>query len=348
MIFLNSFSSWDRICVHAKVKRMNVRNGAVLVTGGAGYIGSHAALALLDRGEKVVVIDDLSESDETHVPKGAIFVKGSVGDAALVSQIVREHDVEAAMHFAGFIRVGESVENPQKYFNNNTENTRIFAEALVANGVQKMIFSSSAAVYGNPSRVPAQEDDATVPINPYGESKLRAEKILIGMGQLQVGILRYFNVAGVDSAGRAGYRREASPTHMIRSCVRASLEDRKFVINGSEFPTADGTCVRDYIHVSDLADAHLKILDHLRSGATTRIYNCGDGHGYSNLEVVHAVGRVTGKDLKQTFGPPREGDPATLIADTSRIKNELGWSPRASLEDMIRDEFAWVRAGQVV
>ena len=317
---------------------------SILVTGGAGYIGSHAALALMERGEKVVVLDDLSDSEESRVPRGAIFVLGSVGDVDLVAKTAREHGVNAVMHFAGSVRVDESVREPEKYFKNNTENTRILAEAASRVGVEHFIYSSSAAVYGNPVRIPASEDDETVPINPYGESKLRSEKILLAMHELKCGVLRYFNVAGVDAHGRVGYRREVHPTHMIRSCVRALLDDKPFVINGNDYPTADGTCVRDYIHVSDLANAHVKVLDSLRNGAATRIYNCGVGHGFSNLEVVTTFGRVADKELQCSFGPRREGDPAELVADSSRIQKELGWKAERGLEDMIRDELHWVRS----
>ncbi len=316
----------------------------VLVTGGAGYIGGHTALALMERGEKVVVLDDLSESDESRVPSGAIFVKGSTGDIALIEQVIKEHEIGAVLHFAGFIKVGESVTNPDKYFKNNTENTKLLAETVAKAGVKHFIFSSSAAVYGNPVRVPAQEDDATVPINPYGESKLRAEKILLAMPELQAGILRYFNVAGCDREGRVGYLIQKNPTHLIRSCIRAFLDEKEFTIFGNDYPTKDGTCVRDFIHVTDLAQAHLHVLDYLRAGGVTRIFNCGDGHGFSNLEVVQAVGKVAGTELPHTFGPRREGDPAELISDPSRIKSELGWSHQFGLDDMIRDELAWVKS----
>lgn len=316
-------------------------NKAILVTGGAGYIGSHTVLALLERGEKVVILDNFSESTRSQILAGAIFEEGSVGDADLVSKVLTVHDIGSVLHFAGFIKVEESVREPEKYFKNNTDYTRILAETCAANGVQHFIFSSSAAVYGNPERVPIKEDDRLLPINPYGESKLRAEKILLGISGMQMGILRYFNVAGTDPQGRIGYKREERPTHMIRSCIRAHLEAKPFVINGNDFPTADGTCVRDYIHVSDLAEAHVKVFEHLRGGLSTRIYNCGDGHGFSNLEVVQTVERVTGKGLQRSFGPRREGDPATLIADSSKIKQEVGWSPKYGLEDMIKDELQW-------
>jgi len=317
---------------------------AILITGGAGYIGSHAALALMDRGEKVVVLDDLSESKRSQVPKGAIFVEGSVGNADLVSNVLTTHGIESVMHFAGFIKVGESVRDPEKYFKNNVENTRIFAETCAKDSVQHFIFSSSASVYGNPERIPVDEEDRLAPINPYGETKVQGEQILLDLPSMQKGILRYFNVAGTDMHGRAGYKHEERPTHMIRSCVRALLEDDSFVINGKDYPTKDGTCIRDYIHVSDLADAHLKTLDYLRNGGGSRIYNVGDGHGYSNLEVVQTIEHVGGKNLRYKFGPRREGDPAALIADNARIKKELGWAPQYSLEDMVSSELAWVRA----
>lgn len=312
---------------------------SVLVTGGAGYIGSHAVLALLARGEKVVILDDLSESDESRVVPGAVFVKGSTSDAALVKSIVREHEVDSVIHFAGFIRVDESVREPEKYFRNNTENTRILVDAARDAGARYVIFSSSAAVYGNPSRIPIRENDPTIPINPYGESKLRAEEI-VKDSDVHYVILRYFNVAGTDPEGRTGYRYEPHPTHMIRSCIRALLEHKPFTIYGGDFPTKDGTCVRDYIHVSDLAEAHISALEHLRSGGASRIYNCGDGHGYSNRKVVETVCKIAGK-IDYTIGDPREGDPAELVADTTRIQQELEWKPKLKLEDMIRHELAW-------
>lgn len=314
----------------------------ILVTGGAGYIGSHAALALVERGEKVVILDNLSESKRSQVPEGAIFEEGSIGNADLVSNIIAMQGVESVMHFAGFIRVEESVREPAKYFKNNVDNTRILAEVCAKEGVKHFIFSSSAAVYGNPERVPIDEDDKLAPINPYGESKLRGEQLLAEIPEMQKGILRYFNVAGVDAQGRIGYRHEDKPTHMIRSAVRALVEDEPFVINGNDYPTKDGTCIRDYIHVSDLAEAHIKTLDYLREGGATRTYNCGDGHGYSNLEVVQTLSKVSGKELRFAYGHRREGDPAALIADPLRIKRDLGWQPKYTLEDMIRHELAWV------
>jgi UDP-glucose 4-epimerase len=316
---------------------------SILVTGGAGYIGSHAALALMERGETVVVLDDLSESKHSQIPPGAIFIEGSVGNTDLVQSVLTTHGIESVLHFAGFIRVEESVRDPQKYFKNNVENMQIFVDTCAKGGVKHFIFSSSASVYGNPERVPIDENDKLAPINPYGETKAQGEKILHETSAMQKGILRYFNVAGCDPEGRIGYKHEERPTHMIRSCIRALLEGDTFVINGNDYPTKDGTCIRDYVHVSDLADAHVKVLDYLRNGGLTRTYNCGDGHGYSNLEVVQTVGKVAGKELPHTFGKKREGDPAALIADPMRIKKELGWEPKYSLEDMIRTELNWVR-----
>ena len=318
-------------------------NSAVLVTGGAGYIGSHAALALIEKGEHVVILDDFSAGAPVVKLESATYVEGNVGDTSLVTKVIDEYDIKSILHFAGFIRVDESMREPEKYLHNNTENTRTLVETAERCGVEHFIFSSSAAVYGNPEHVPIAEDSPTVPINPYGESKLRAEKVIAESGVASV-ILRYFNVAGADPAGRTGYRIEAKPTHMIRSCIRALLDGKTLTINGSDYPTKDGTCVRDYMHVSDLADAHVVALNHLHKGSAPRTYNCGDGHGYSNLEVVQAVGRVAGKDLPHVFGPRREGDPAELVADSSRIYAELGWKPHYGLEDMIKHELAWVRA----
>ena len=318
-------------------------NNSILVTGGAGYIGSHAALALLEKGERVIILDDLSAGPAPVLLDGARYVEGNVGDAALVKKLIKDEGIDSIMHFAGFIRVDESMREPEKYFKNNTGNTQILMDAAVASGVRYIIFSSSAAVYGNPEEVPIKEDAKTLPINPYGESKLRSEKIIREL-PLKSMILRYFNVAGTDERGRTGYRIEESPTHLIRTALRKLIAGKVFHINGRDYPTPDGTCIRDYIHVSDLAYAHIETLAYLRSGGTPQTMNCGYGHGYSVTEVVNAVMRATNRKLTVEYGPRREGDPAALVADVSRIKKTLAWKPQFdNLETIIRHEYDWVR-----
>lgn len=317
---------------------------AILVTGGAGYIGSHAVLALLERGEKVVVLDDLSTGGSERVPGGAEFVQGSIGDAELLRSIFAAHAIECVMHFAGVVKVDESVRDPAKYERINVDFARVLAGEVHAHRIPHFIFSSSASVYGNAETVPTAEDAALSPMSPYAETKARGEALLREtLTDSTLGILRYFNVAGSDPQGRAGYRTDEKPTHLIRSAVRATVLGEEFTINGSDYPTPDGTCIRDYIHVSDLADAHVSALDYLREGGETRVFNCGSGHGYSNLEVVKSVERVSGKNLVVHMGPRRPGDPPALVADISRITRELGWKPRYKLDDMISHELIWTQ-----
>ncbi|MBI5469839.1 UDP-glucose 4-epimerase GalE [Candidatus Kaiserbacteria bacterium] len=318
--------------------------GAILITGGAGYIGSHAALALLERQERVVILDDYSAGPAPVILDGARYVEGNVGDAALVKKLVKDEGIDSILHFAGFIRVDESMREPQMYFMNNTENTKILMNVAVEGGVKNVIFSSSAAVYGNPEKVPILEDVSLKSINPYGESKLRSEKIIREL-PLKSMILRYFNVAGADPKGRTGYRIEENPTHLIRTALRKLIAGDVFHINGRDYPTPDGTCIRDYIHVSDLAEAHIEALEYLRNGGKSQTMNCGYGHGYSVVEVVNAVMRATNRKLTVEYGPRREGDPAALVADVSRIKKTLAWKPQYdNLETIIRHEYEWVRA----
>jgi UDP-glucose 4-epimerase len=319
---------------------------AVLVTGGAGYIGSHTMLALTDRGERVVILDDLSGGSPADSLEPATFVEGNVGDTELVRSIIREHEIDTVIHFAAFIRIDESVREPEKYFKNNTENTRILAETVKSEGIKYFVYSSSASVYGMPKRIPVTEDDELAPISPYGESKVRAERLLQEMSSddFNVAMLRYFNPAGADPKGRSGYRLNKKPTHMVPVAMRAALEGRTFTINGTDYETKDGTCVRDYIHVTDLAEAHLAVLEYLRGDGKTRAFNCGDGYGYSVREVLSAVERVTGKKMNIVEGSRREGDPAILVADISRIKHELGWKPKYDMEKMVADEYAWTHA----
>lgn len=315
----------------------------ILVTGGAGYIGSHAALALLDAGERVVVLDDLSAGERARVPENAAFIEGDVGDAALVIRTIQEHDVGAVLHFAGLVKVEESVREPGRYRRVNVKHTELLARAAAETGVGSFIFSSSAAVYGNAEQNPVPEHAPLAPLSPYAESKKQGEEVLQetfkGTGT-KLGILRYFNVAGVDAANRSGYSTSEKPTHLIRGAIWALVRGEQFTLFGNDYPTPDGTCIRDYVHVSDLADAHMAALQRVRGGEAC-LYNCGSGRGYSNAEVLKTVQQVAGRSLSVHIGPRRPGDPAALIADISKIERELGWKPRYGLEDMIRHELSW-------
>ena len=318
---------------------------SVLVTGGAGYIGSHMAYGLLDRSEDVVVLDNLSTGVPALVPARARFVEGSVGDGALVRQLMRETGIDTVIHFAGSIVVPESVENPLRYYLNNTVASRELLAACIDCGVRNFVFSSTAAVYGNPDKVPITETAATLPINPYGRSKLMTEWMLEDAAHacdFRYVVLRYFNVAGADPAGRTGQSTPAA-THLIKRACQAALGIvPKLDIFGTDFSTPDGTGVRDYIHVSDLIAAHLMALDHLRRGGPSLICNAGYGHGYSVLEVIRAVERVTNHNLHTQMAPRRVGDPPILIADPARLKSTLGWEPEHDdLSEIVRSAYAW-------
>jgi len=318
----------------------------VLVTGGAGYIGSHAVLALLDRGTPVAVIDNLSTGFRFAIPDGVPFYEGDIEDAALVARIVRELGIGAVMHFAGSIIVPESVENPLKYYHNNTAKSRALLDAVVAAGVRHFIFSSTAATYGMPTVSPVNEDVARQPINPYGWSKLMTEQMLADVAAahpLNYCALRYFNVAGADPLGRSG-QSTAGATHLIKVAVEAALGMRASVgVFGTDYATPDGTGVRDYIHVSDLAQAHVLALDALvAQPERTLTMNCGYGRGFSVLEVLDAVDRVTKGTLNRVLGPRRAGDPDSLVSDPSRIKATLPWEPRfADLDTIVRHALVW-------
>ena len=321
----------------------------VLVTGGAGYIGSHAVLALTDAGWPVVVLDNLTTGFRWAVPDGVAFVEGEVGDRATLDRALAEHDVGAAMHFAGSIVVPESVADPMKYYGNNTAASRTLIAALVAAGVRHMVFSSTAATYGTPPHSPVVEGDATVPINPYGRSKLMTEWMLADTAaahDFNYCALRYFNVAGADPAGRSG-QSTAGATHLIKVAVEAALGQRQGVaVFGTDFDTADGTGVRDYIHVSDLAAAHVLALDALIAQPDeSHTLNCGYGHGSSVLEVLDAVDRVAGVTLDRRLEPRRAGDPAELVAANDAIRDRFGWRPRHDdLDGIVADALAWERS----
>src|SRR5688572_2682993 len=321
---------------------------AVLVTGGAGYIGSHAVLALLDSGWTVAVIDNLVTGFEWAVPKGAAFAKGDIADQPLVSSLIEEHKIGVIIHFAGSIVVPESVDNPLKYYENNTVKSRSLIESAVNGGVRHFIFSSTAATYGIPEAVPVREDMRTQPINPYGWSKLMTERMLADTAAahpLNFCALRYFNVAGADPKGRSG-QSTAGATHLIKVAVEAATGKRKAVsVYGTDYDTADGTGVRDYIHVSDLAAAHVDALAKLVEDPTTsHIMNCGYGRGFSVLEVLDAVDRVTNMRIERRMEPRRAGDPDALIADNGKILATLPWRPKLDdLDTIIAHALAWER-----
>ena len=316
----------------------------ILVTGGAGYIGSHVARQLGERGENVVTLDNLSTGFRSSVLHGE-FVRGDTGDAALVADLIAKRGIDTVMHFAAHIVVPESVADPLKYYRNNTANTRTLLEACVAGGVKQFVFSSTAAVYGIPAGGVASEDTPTAPINPYGWSKLMSERMLADVAAataLRHVALRYFNVAGADPGGRIG---QCTPqaTHLIKvACEQATGKRAQVEIFGTDYDTPDGTCVRDYIHVEDLAAAHLMALDYLRAGGAPVTLNCGYGRGFSVREVLDQVASVAGKPLRIVESARRAGDPPQLVAGAARIRERLGWQPRhEDLAGIVRSAYAW-------
>ena len=320
----------------------------VLVTGGAGYIGSHAVLALLDDGWPVAVIDNLSNGSREIVPVSVPFYEGSIADQALVERIFTEQRIGAIMHFAGSIVVPESVEKPLDYYLNNTIASHSLISAAVASGVRHILFSSTAAVYGAPERVPVDEDDAKLPINPYGASKLMTERMLADASsahEFNYGALRYFNVAGADPAGRTGQMGKGS-THLIKVAVETALGKRDHVaVYGTDYPTADGTCIRDYIHVSDLAAAHVSALERLIANPDENLtLNCGYGRGLSVLEVLDALDRHTNVPIKRVMEGRRAGDPPELVSANARLLKTLDWRPvYADIDVIVRHALEWER-----
>jgi len=319
-------------------------HGTILVTGGAGYIGSHVVLQLRERGERVLVLDDLSRGYRQAVLDAPLVV-AKVGDAETVRRLLKDHGVETVMHFAAYTIVPESVSQPLKYYGNNTCSTRTLLECCVEAGVRHFVFSSTAAVYGIPAAGVAAEDTPTAPINPYGASKLMSEWMLASVAQatpLTYAALRYFNVAGSDVRGRIG---QATPnaTLLVKvACEAAAGRRDEVAIFGTDYPTEDGTGVRDYIHVEDLAAAHLDALSWLRHGGASTTLNVGYGHGYSVRQVLESVERVSGKRLKVREAPRRPGDPPSLVARAERIRAELGWRPRLdNLDTIVRTAYAW-------
>ena len=319
----------------------------VLVTGGAGYIGSHMVYALLEAGERVVVLDNLSTGFDWAIAKGVPLIVGETGNQALVAALIREHEVEAIIHFAASIVVPDSVHNPLAYYRNNTVNSHALIETAIQGGVRHFIFSSTAAVYGNPVKVPVSEDDPTIPMSPYGSSKLMTEIMLRDAGVahgLSYLVLRYFNVAGADPQGRTGQSTKGA-THLIKVAVETALGRRdKIDVFGTDYPTPDGTCVRDYIHVCDLVRAHSDALAYLRRGGTSLTLNCGYGRGFSVLDVIETVKRVAGVAFKVDFCERRPGDPPQIVATSDRARSLLAWQPQFDdLPTIVGHALAWER-----
>jgi UDP-glucose 4-epimerase len=319
----------------------------VLVTGGAGYIGSHMVHALHDAGERVVVLDNLTTGFRWAMPDTVRLMVGETGDQELVAKLIAEHEVEAIIHFAASIVVPDSVADPLGYYKNNTVNSRALIECAVKGGVKAFVFSSTAAVYGNPAQVPVAEDATLSPMSPYGSSKLMTEIMLRDAGLahgLPHVILRYFNVAGADPKGRTGQSTKGA-THLIKVAVETALGKRRSMsVFGTDYPTPDGTCVRDYIHVADLIAAHLDALEYLRAGGASATMNCGYGRGFSVLEVIEAVKRVANTDFPVEIAERRPGDPATIVAKSDKARSLIGWTPQYDdLDVIVAHALAWER-----
>ncbi|WP_237152594.1 UDP-glucose 4-epimerase GalE [Oryzibacter oryziterrae] len=321
---------------------------AILVTGGAGYIGSHMVHALVDRGERVVVIDNLSTGFEAVLPAAARLVVGDIGDSTLVDQVLKEEGVTGIAHFAGSIVVPDSVTDPLSYYENNTVKSRALIAAAVRAGVKAFLFSSTAAVYGEPGVSLIDETLSPSPVSPYGWSKLMTEIMLRDTSRahgLKYAVLRYFNVAGADPKGRTGQSSKRA-THLIKIASQTALGQRASMdVYGTDYPTPDGTCLRDYIHVTDLIDAHVLALMHLLGGGDNLTANCGYGKGFSVLEVIDAVKRVSGVDFAVNLAERRAGDPPALVADSQFIRNKLGWAPKLEdLDTIVSHALAWEKS----
>lgn len=315
---------------------------AILITGGAGYIGSHTAKYLLDKGEDIVIVDNLSTGHKKAV-LGGKFYEADIQDMEAMNKIFNENKIDAVIHFAAFSLVGESMQNPYKYYKNNLYATSCLLEAMRLNDVNKIVFSSTAATYGEPKNVPIAEDDETIPTNTYGQTKLSMEQMMKWFEKaygLKYVSLRYFNAAGADESGKIGEDHKTE-THLIPLVLQVPLRKRTHIsVFGDDYDTKDGTCIRDYIHVNDLASAHYLAVKSLLKGAKSNIYNLGNGKGYSVKEVIEVAKKVTNYDIKVLIEEKRQGDPAILIASSDKIKNELGWEAKnPSLEKIIED--AW-------
>ncbi|MFC4103124.1 UDP-glucose 4-epimerase GalE [Paenibacillus xanthanilyticus] len=320
---------------------------AVLVTGGAGYIGSHAVAALQERGEEIVIVDNLQQGHKDAVLGGKLYV-GDLRDSEFLDTVFRENKIDAVIHFAANSLVGESMKDPGKYYHNNVYGTLCLLESMNKHGVKYIVFSSTAATYGEPESVPIRETDRTLPTNTYGETKLAMEKMMKWFDTaygIKYVSLRYFNAAGAHATGRIG--EDHSPeTHLIPLVLQTALGQRPHIsVFGDDYPTEDGTCIRDYIHVSDLADAHILAVDRLRKGGESAVYNLGNGTGFSVKQVIDIARAVTGRDIPAVIEARRAGDPATLVASSERARTELGWNPtRNKLEDIIGSAWAWHQA----
>lgn len=327
---------------------MAQKEETILVVGGAGYIGSHMVKMLLGRGYGVTTLDNLSTGHRDAV-LGGEFVLGDLADRALLDKLFSERRIDGVMHFASFIQVGESVQNPARYYENNVVNTLNLLDAMVAHDVKRFIFSSSAAVYGEPIRVPIDETHPKNPINPYGRSKWMVEQMLADYDRaygLKSVSLRYFNAAGADPEGRLGERHEPE-THLIPLVLQAASGRRESVqVFGRDYDTPDGTCIRDYVHVTDLCEAHLLALDRLLQGGASAAFNLGNGNGFSVQQVIDTACEATGKAIPVKDAPRREGDPARLVADATLARKELGWNPRYDeLETIVCHAWQWEKSG---
>ena len=318
---------------------------AVLICGGAGYIGSHNVRAFMAHGEEVIVVDSLETGHKKSIPSGVKFYHGDIRDSEILDRIFTENNIEAVVHFCAFSLVGESVEQPLKYFNNNVGGMISLLEAMQRHEIKRIIFSSTAATYGEPKRIPILETDETNPTNPYGESKLIMEKMMKWVSQrydIRYVSLRYFNVAGAWHDGTIGedHRHE---THLIPLILQVPLGKREHVtVYGDDYPTQDGTCIRDYVHVEDLAQAHILALEYLRNGGESNVFNLGSGDGYSVMEMINAARTATGKDIKIEIGKRRAGDPAKLVADSNKAHEILKWQPKiTSMENIIASAWKW-------
>lgn len=317
---------------------------SILVTGGAGYIGSHCVAALLDRGADVVIADDLSKGHRSALKGGRLYV-GDVADRAFLNDLFARESIEAVIHFAAYSLVGESMQVPERYFRNNVTAGLALIETMLEHGVPYLVFSSTAAIFGEPERIPIREDDRQRPTNPYGESKLTVERMLHWCGQahgLKYCALRYFNVAGARADGSIGEDHRPE-THLIPVVLQAAQGRRdKLALFGTDYPTRDGTCVRDYIHVEDLIDAHMLALDYLRAGNPSAAFNLGSGQGFTNREIIEAARRVTGRPIPVVEEGRRPGDPAVLIASSQKAMDVLGWQPKhTDIDDMIASAWRW-------
>ena len=315
----------------------------ILLTGGAGYIGSHVAINLLDAGYKVTIIDDLSTGHQQLIPKKANFIKANINDVNILDTILTKNKFDILMHFAGFIQVEESVKNPKKYFLNNTNNAKVLFDCCIKHNLKNIIFSSTAAAYGNPEKKDLiKEDSILKPLNPYGESKVETEKYLQNNSNFNYIILRYFNVAGADPLMRSGLISK-NPTHLIKITSEAAIKKRdKVIIFGNDYPTSDGTAVRDYIHVSDLADLHVRAAQYLTTKRESNVFNCGYGKGFSVKEVIDSANEINEFPIKFEFGQRRKGDAARLVADPSKIMKFLSWKPKYNdLKFIIKTSIEW-------